>query len=43
MFYGKEDIRIEDVAERRALPGTVRIAPAFNCTCGSDLHLSRRA
>ena len=39
MFYGKEDIRIEDVDEPRLRPGTVKIAPAFNGICGSDLHL----
>ena len=39
MFYGKEDIRIEDVDEPSLRPGTVKIAPAFNGICGSDLHL----
>jgi (R,R)-butanediol dehydrogenase/meso-butanediol dehydrogenase/diacetyl reductase len=38
-YYGKEDIRIEDVEEPKTRPGTVRIAPAFNGICGSDLHL----
>ena len=39
LFYGKEDIRIEEVAEPELRPGTVKIAPAFNGICGSDLHL----
>ncbi|MGP5054975.1 alcohol dehydrogenase catalytic domain-containing protein [Brachybacterium paraconglomeratum] len=39
MYYGKEDIRIEDIAEPQIRPGTVKIAPAFNGICGSDLHL----
>ena len=39
MFYGKEDVRIEEVEEPRVLAGTVKIAPAFNGICGSDLHL----
>jgi (R,R)-butanediol dehydrogenase/meso-butanediol dehydrogenase/diacetyl reductase len=39
MYYGKEDIRIEEVAEPPVRPGTVKIAPAFNGICGSDLHL----
>ncbi|HLR94960.1 MAG TPA: 2,3-butanediol dehydrogenase [Jiangellaceae bacterium] len=39
MYYGKEDIRIEDIAEPQVRPGTVKIAPAFNGICGSDLHL----
>jgi (R,R)-butanediol dehydrogenase/meso-butanediol dehydrogenase/diacetyl reductase len=39
MYYGKEDIRVEEVAEPETRPGTVRIAPAFNGICGSDLHL----
>ncbi len=38
-FYGKEDIRIEELEEPRVRPGTVKIAPAFNGICGSDLHL----
>lgn len=38
-FYGKEDIRIEEIAEPELRPGTVKIAPAFNGICGSDLHL----
>lgn len=39
MYYGKEDIRIEEVEEPQIRPGTVKIAPAFNGICGSDLHL----
>lgn len=39
LFHGKEDVRIEDVDEPRVRPGTVKIAPAFNGICGSDLHL----
>ncbi|HPZ35088.1 MAG TPA: alcohol dehydrogenase catalytic domain-containing protein, partial [Microbacteriaceae bacterium] len=38
-YYGKEDIRIEQIAEPELRPGTVKIAPAFNGICGSDLHL----
>ena len=38
-FYGKEDIRIEDVEEPQTRPGTVKIKPAWNGICGSDLHL----
>lgn len=39
MYYGKEDIRVEEVEEPETRPGTVKIAPAFNGICGSDLHL----
>ncbi|MBO1769235.1 2,3-butanediol dehydrogenase [Agrococcus sp. TF02-05] len=39
MYYGKEDIRVEEVDEPETRPGTVKIAPAFNGICGSDLHL----
>lgn len=39
MYYGKEDIRIEEVEEPQLRPGTVKIKPAFNGICGSDLHL----
>lgn len=39
LYYGKEDLRIEDVEEPQVRPGTVKIAPAYNGICGSDLHL----
>ena len=39
MYYGKEDIRVEEIEEPSVRPGTVKIAPAFNGICGSDLHL----
>jgi (R,R)-butanediol dehydrogenase / meso-butanediol dehydrogenase / diacetyl reductase len=39
MYYGKEDIRVEEVDEPQLRAGTVKIAPAFNGICGSDLHL----
>lgn len=38
-YYGKEDIRLEDIDEPELRPGTVKIAPAFVGLCGSDLHL----
>jgi (R,R)-butanediol dehydrogenase/meso-butanediol dehydrogenase/diacetyl reductase len=38
-YYGKEDIRIEDIAEPAVRPGALKITPAFNGVCGSDLHL----
>lgn len=38
-YYGKEDIRVEDIEEQPLLPGTVRVAPAYAGICGSDLHL----
>jgi (R,R)-butanediol dehydrogenase/meso-butanediol dehydrogenase/diacetyl reductase len=39
MFYGKQDVRVEEIEAPRLRPGTVKIAPAFNGICGSDLHL----
>lgn len=39
MYYGKEDIRIEEIDEPTVRPGTVKIAPAYTGICGSDLHL----
>lgn len=39
MYYGKQDIRVEEVAEPQLRSGTVRVAPAYNGICGSDLHL----
>ncbi|MDI2099165.1 2,3-butanediol dehydrogenase [Ruicaihuangia caeni] len=38
-FYGREDVRVEDIEEPQVRPGTVKIRPAFNGICGSDLHL----
>lgn len=38
-YYGKEDLRVEEIEEPQVRPGTVKIAPAFNGICGSDLHL----
>ncbi|MDJ1369983.1 2,3-butanediol dehydrogenase [Gulosibacter molinativorax] len=38
-YYGKEDVRVEEIEEPTVRPGTVKIAPAFNGICGSDLHL----
>jgi (R,R)-butanediol dehydrogenase / meso-butanediol dehydrogenase / diacetyl reductase len=40
-FYGKEDVRLDDVEEPKTRPGTVTIRPAWNGICGSDLHLFR--
>ncbi|USP81822.1 uncharacterized protein yc1106_09096 [Curvularia clavata] len=37
-YYGKEDIRIEDVEQQKCGAGQVRIAPAYVGICGTDLH-----
>lgn len=37
-YYGKEDIRIEQVPEPTVQPGQIKIAPAFVGICGTDLH-----
>ncbi|KAI0532856.1 GroES-like protein [Xylaria digitata] len=37
-YYGKEDIRIEQVSEPTVGPGQIKIAPAFVGICGTDLH-----
>ncbi|KAF1940060.1 GroES-like protein [Clathrospora elynae] len=37
-YYGKEDIRIENVEEQKCGAGQIRIAPAFVGICGTDLH-----
>ncbi|MCT6811206.1 MAG: alcohol dehydrogenase catalytic domain-containing protein, partial [Bifidobacterium sp.] len=39
MYYGKEDVRLEDIPEPELKPGTIKIHPAFTGICGSDLHL----
>ena len=38
-FYGKEDLRNEDVDEPSPGPGEVKLRNAFNGICGSDLHV----
>ncbi|KPM35783.1 hypothetical protein AK830_g10769 [Neonectria ditissima] len=37
-YYGKEDIRIEQVAAPSVGSGQIKIAPAFVGICGTDLH-----
>lgn len=37
-YYGREDIRIEDIDPQPLQPGTVRIDVAWTGICGSDLH-----
>ena len=39
MYYGKEDLRLEDVPEPELKPGTIKIHPAFTGICGSNVHL----
>ncbi len=38
-YYGKEDVRIDEVPEQELKPGTVRVKLAWNGICGSDLHI----
>ncbi|KAJ0382059.1 hypothetical protein COL922a_013293 [Colletotrichum nupharicola] len=37
-YYGKEDIRIEQIPEPPCGPNQIKIAPAFVGICGTDLH-----
>ena len=39
MFHGKEDLRVEEVAEPSPGPGQVKIRNAFSGICGTDVHL----
>jgi (R,R)-butanediol dehydrogenase / meso-butanediol dehydrogenase / diacetyl reductase len=38
VFYGRCDLRLEDVPEPAAQPGDVKLRVFFNGICGSDLH-----
>lgn len=38
VVHGARDMRIEDIAEERVTPGTVRVRIASGGICGSDLH-----
>ncbi|KAH8672044.1 chaperonin 10-like protein [Tricladium varicosporioides] len=37
-FYGKEDIRVEQIDEPECKAGQVKVKPAFVGICGTDLH-----
>lgn len=38
LFYGKEDLRVEEVPETGPGPGQVKLRNAYSGICGSDLH-----
>ncbi len=38
LYYGQNDVRVEDVPEPAVAPGTVKIAVSLCGICGSDLH-----
>ncbi|HEY4210348.1 MAG TPA: alcohol dehydrogenase catalytic domain-containing protein [Steroidobacteraceae bacterium] len=38
VFYGNQDLRLEDVPEPSAQAGEVKLKVLFNGICGSDLH-----
>lgn len=37
-YYGKEDLRVEEIEEPKCGPGQIKIRPAFVGICGTDLH-----
>src|SRR5438046_7351152 len=42
VLYGKEDVRIEEIAPRILQPGEVRIQIEAALTCGTDLKVFKR-
>ncbi len=42
VLYGKEDVRVEEVAPRPLAPGEVRIDIEASLTCGTDLKVYKR-
>ena len=42
VLYGKEDVRLEEIAERPLAPGEVRIRIGAALTCGTDLKVFKR-
>jgi (R,R)-butanediol dehydrogenase/meso-butanediol dehydrogenase/diacetyl reductase len=38
VFYGRQDLRLEDVPDPTPGPGDVKLRVQFNGICGSDLH-----
>ncbi|CZT06778.1 hypothetical protein WAI453_012921 [Rhynchosporium graminicola] len=37
-YYGKEDIRVEEIEEPKCGEGQIKVKPAFVGICGTDLH-----
>src|SRR5437773_3358421 len=42
VLYGKEDVRVEEVAQASLKPGQVRIRIEAALTCGTDLKVFKR-
>src|SRR5437867_3977816 len=42
VLYGKEDMRVEDIAPRALQPGEVRVRIEAALTCGTDLKVFKR-
>jgi L-iditol 2-dehydrogenase len=42
ILYGKQDVRVEELAERALLPGEVRVRIHAALTCGTDLKVYKR-
>ena len=42
VLYGKEDVRIEEVAARELQPGEIRVGIEASLTCGTDLKVFKR-
>ena len=42
VLHGKEDVRLEEVAERPLAPGEVRVRIGAALTCGTDLKVFKR-
>ena len=38
LYYGREDVRFEDIPEPSPKPGEVKLRVLYNGICGSDLH-----
>ena len=43
VFYGREDLRLEDVPEPMPGLGDVKLRVQYNGICGSDLHDTTRS
>ena len=38
VYYGRQDLRLEDIPEPTVVPGDVKLKVLYNGICGSDLH-----
>ncbi|MCM3567510.1 2,3-butanediol dehydrogenase [Neobacillus mesonae] len=41
VYYGPQNVKVENVEEPKVQPGTVKVKVKYACICGTDLHVYR--